>query len=48
MGKITIFFKENCGHCKRAKELLAAKHVPYEGIDTDGVTTEWKAGCSRA
>ncbi|MBE9169915.1 glutaredoxin family protein [Pleurocapsales cyanobacterium LEGE 06147] len=33
MGKVTIFFKENCGHCKRAKELLAAKHVAYEGID---------------
>ena len=33
MGKITIFWRQDCPHCQRAKEYLAAKNIPYEGID---------------
>ncbi len=33
MGKITIFWRQGCPHCQRAKEYLTAKNIPYEGID---------------
>lgn len=33
MGKITVFFKQGCKHCQRAKALLTSKNIPFEGID---------------
>lgn len=33
MGQITIFFKESCRHCQRAKALLSSKQIPYKAID---------------
>ena len=33
MGKISIFWKENCPHCRKAKEYLSTREIPYEGYN---------------
>lgn len=33
MGKITVFFKQGCKHCQRAKTLLTSKHASFDAID---------------
>ncbi|MEM9905072.1 MAG: glutaredoxin domain-containing protein [Cyanobacteria bacterium P01_D01_bin.44] len=33
MGQISIFWKEGCPHCSKAKEYLAARHIPYQSLD---------------
>ncbi len=34
--KITVYTKQNCPFCVRAKRLLEKKGVPYEEIDVEG------------
>ncbi|MEM1253895.1 MAG: glutaredoxin domain-containing protein [Cyanobacteria bacterium P01_H01_bin.21] len=33
MGQISIFWKEGCPHCAKAKKYLAARHIPYQSLD---------------
>lgn len=33
MAKITIFGREGCGYCRRAKELCEIKQLEYQYID---------------
>ena len=33
MGQISIFWKEGCPHCKKAKDYLAARNIPYRSFD---------------
>ncbi len=33
MGKISIFWKEGCPHCQKAKEYLTASNIPYHSYD---------------
>ena len=33
MGKISIFWKEGCPHCQKAKEYLAARNIAYQNYD---------------
>jgi glutaredoxin 3 len=40
MPKVVIYTTRFCGHCHRAKRLLAQKGVPFEEID---VTGDWDA-----
>jgi glutaredoxin 3 len=34
--KVTVYTKQNCPFCVRAKHLLAKKGVPYEEISVEG------------
>jgi glutaredoxin 3 len=34
--RVTIYTKEHCPYCTRAKALLAAKGVPFEEIPVEG------------
>ncbi|HSN91445.1 MAG TPA: glutaredoxin 3 [Anaeromyxobacteraceae bacterium] len=36
MPKVTVYTKESCPFCLRAKRLLDAKGVPYEEIRVEG------------
>ncbi len=33
MGKISIFWKEGCPHCGKAKDYLTARNIPYQSLD---------------
>ena len=33
MGQISVFWKEGCPHCVKAKEYLTARHIPYQSLD---------------
>ena len=33
MGKISIFWKEGCPHCQKAKEYLAARNISYQSYN---------------
>ena len=33
MGQISIFWKQGCPHCKKAKDYLAARNIPYQSFD---------------
>ncbi len=33
MGKISIFWKEGCPHCQKAKEYLTARNIPYQSYN---------------
>ena len=33
MGQISIFSKEGCPHCQKAKEYLAARNIPYQSYN---------------
>ena len=35
MTKVVVYTKEQCPYCKLAKELLSARHVPFEEIRVD-------------
>ena len=34
--KVTVYTKQNCPYCVRAKHLLAKKGVPFEEISVEG------------
>ncbi|ASP40083.1 GrxA family glutaredoxin [Bacterioplanes sanyensis] len=33
MGPMTIFGRDGCGYCRRAKELCDIKEIPYKYVD---------------
>ena len=33
MGQISIFWKEGCPHCRKAKNYLTARNIPYQSLD---------------
>jgi glutaredoxin 3 len=33
---VTIYTTQTCGFCLRAKELLAARSIPYQEVDVTG------------
>ena len=33
MGPVTIFGRDGCGYCRRAKELCEIKEIPFKYID---------------
>lgn len=35
MTKVIVYAKENCPYCRMAKELLSARHIPFEEIRVD-------------
>jgi len=42
MKRITIFGKESCGFCRRAKEVCEIRSLPYQYVDIE------KEGVSKA
>lgn len=36
MKPVTIYTTQTCGFCLRAKELLAARSIPYQEVDVTG------------